>query len=64
MKVLLPEPVWPMTADELAGVELDVYIVYRRLLERRAHAVGVREVFYFYDSVHWRIPFPLSPARP
>ena len=46
--------------DEFPGVEVYVYILYRRLFKRRTHAVGVREVFYSYYSVHWRgIPFPL-----
>ena len=52
----------PNHGHQLAGVEFHVYILYGRLLERRAHAVGVREVFGFYNSVHWRIPFPYLSA--
>ena len=48
--------------DELAGAELHINAVHGRLLERSAHAVGVREVFYFYNSVHWRNPFPYPSA--
>ena len=49
----------PNDGHELAGVESPrLYVAYGRLLEGRAHAVGVREVLGFYDRVHWRIPFP------